>query len=195
MDPTSALHLSYGVTEEKVLGMGMEAGFSLMGRHNVIDLAYSPPQDAAAMKVTVRQGKAKVCGYYSFSNFSADKVRNHKSRYELDAKLNDFESLSMTYDQGTSAAKVQVTRRLDPRNTVKAEYNYVSSAKKFVALTLKHAYNKQHVLSIGANYGTKKLKLQWDVTTQNGPWTLATTFGFNGAPHRGDFTIKRRFEL
>lgn len=189
------MHLSYGVTEEKVLGMGMETGFSLFGRQNVIDLAYAPPQDTAAMKLTVRQGNTKVCGYYTFSNFSADRAKNHKSRYELDSKLNDFESLKMSYDQGTRAAKIKVARRLDTRNRFEAEYNYISSAKKFVALTLKHAYNKMHTISLGANYGTRKFKAEWDVKTLNGPWTLSTTFGFSTAPHKGDFLLKRRFEL
>jgi hypothetical protein len=195
MDPSTAMHVSYGVTEEKILGLGMETGFDVWGRQNVVDLAYSPPQDTAAVKVTMRQGKTKVCGYYSFSNFSSEKFKNHKSRYELDAKLNDFESLKMTFDQGTRAAKVKVARRLDPRNSIQAEYNYVTSTKKFVALTLKHAYNKMHTISLGANYGTRKFKLDWDVKTQNGPWNLSTTFGFNTAPLKGDFTIKRRFEL
>lgn len=195
MDHSTSLHASYGVTEEKILGMGLETGFSLMGRQNVVDLAYSPPQDSAAMKVTVRQGKTKVCGYFSFSNFSTEKAKNHKSRYELDAKLNEFESLKMSFDQGTRAAKVKVARRLDARNVVQAEYNHVTSTKKFLVLTLKHAYNKMHTISLNANYGSRKFRLDWDVKTQNGPWNLATSFGFSSAPSKGDFTIKRRFEL
>lgn len=195
IEPTSAVHASYGVTDEKLLGMGMETGFSLFGRQNVVDLAYSPPQDAAAMKLTTRQGKTKVCGYFSFSDFSVDKVKNHMSRYELDAKLSDFESLKMSFEQGTRAAKLRVARRLDVRNTVQAEYNYVTSTKKFIVLSLKHAYNKMHTVSLSANYGSRKFKLDWDVKTQSGPWNVATTFGFNSAPSKGDFTIKRRFEL
>lgn len=175
--------------------MGVETGFCLFGRQNVVDLAYSPAQDSAAMKLTTRQGKTKVCGYFSFSNFSADKAKNHKSRYELDAKLSDLESLKMSFEQGTRAAKLRVSRRLDTRNTAQVEYNYVASTKKFVVLSLKHAYNKMHTVSLSANYGSRKFKLDWDVKTQSGPWNLATSFGFSSAPSKGDFTIKRRFEL
>jgi hypothetical protein len=170
MDDSSTLYLSYGVSEEKVLGIGMETGFDLLGRKNAIDLAYSPPTDSAAMKLTVRQGKTKICGYYTFDNISESNIKNHKSRYELDTKLNDFESLNMTFDQGTRAAKLKVTRSLDRKNRLVAEYNHVTATKKFVALTLKHALSKVHTISMGANYGTHKYKMEWDCKTANIPF-------------------------
>lgn len=194
-DSSSSIHVSYGVTEEKLLGMGVEKGFSAFGRQNVVDMAYSPAQDSAAMRMTTRQGKTKICGYFAFSDFSADKAKNHKSRYELDAKLSDFESLKMSFEQGTRAAKLRVVRRLDVRNTAQVEYNYVTSTKKFLVFSLKHACNKMHTISLSANYGSRKFKLDWDVKTQSGPWNLATSFGFSSAPSKGDFTVKRRFEL
>jgi hypothetical protein len=191
----SSLHLSYGVTEEKLLGMGMETGFDLFGRQNVVDLAYSPPLDTAAMKLTVRQGKTKMAGFFAFENFSSSHVKNHKCSYELDTKLNDFESLKMKFNQKTRASKIKVSRRLDAKNRLEAEYSYMDATKKFVALTLKHAYNKAHTFSVGANYGSRKYRLEWDCKTANGPWTVTSSFGFNTPPHKGDWSIKRRFEF
>jgi hypothetical protein len=191
----SSLHVSYGVTEEKLLGVGMETGFDIFGRKNVVDLAYSPPQDAAAMKLTVRQGKSKIAGFFSFENFSASHVKNHKASYELDTKLNEFESLRMTFNQKTRAAKIKVSRKLDAKNRLDAEYSYIDAARKFVTLTLKHAYSKSHTFSAGANYGSRKYRLEWDCKTANGPWTVTSSFGFSTAPHKGDWSVKRRFEF
>jgi hypothetical protein len=195
LDDSSTVYLSYGVSEEKLLGLGMESGFDLFGRKNVVDLAYSPPSDSAAMKLTVRQGKTKLCGYYSFDNFSESNFRNHKSRYELDTTLNDYESLNMTFDQGSRAAKLKVSRKLDRKNRLVAEYNHVTSTKKFVALTLKHALSRVHTISLGANYGNRKYKIEWDCKTANGPWTVTSAFPFNRSPHTGDFSLRRRFEF
>lgn len=191
----SAAHLTYGVTDAQLLGVGIESGATLFGRPTTIDLAYSPPQDAAALKLTLKDGKMKMAAYYGFNAFTSSGVANHKSRYELDAKLSTLEAVKLTFDQGSKAAKMRVTRKLDKRNTLQAEYNFVTATKKFVAVTLKHAYSKQHAFSLQSNYGTRKFKVEWDLKTENGPWTAATTFGFNTAPYKCDFTLKRRFEI
>lgn len=195
IDDSSTVYLAYGVTDEKIVGIGLETGFNLFGRSNVVDLVYSPPQDSAAVKVSVRQGLTKLSGYFGFDQFSTANVRNHRSRYELDTKLNDFESFKMAFDQTTKAAKIKINRRLDTKNRFEAEYSYMDSARKFVTLTLKHAYSKVHTFSVGANYGTRKYRLEWDCKTGNGPWTVTTSFGFNTAPYRGEWTLKRRFEF
>lgn len=195
IDDSSSAHMTYGVTEEKIMSLGMETGFGLLGRTNVVDLMYAPPSDQAALKMTVRQGKTKLSGTYLFPSFSTAHLKQHKSKYELSTKLNEFEKLEMTFDQTSKAAKVKLSRKLDSRNRLDGEYNYVDAGKRFVALTLKHAYNQTHSFSMGANYGTRKYKVEWGIATANGPWTINSSFGFNQAPYKGEWTLKRRFEF
>lgn len=179
VDDSNTIYGSYGVTDEKVVALGIESGFSAFGRRNTIDMAYHPPRDSARMKVAVRQGKTKISAFFSFENFQANNVKDHSERYELDAKLSGVESLKMSFDGKTKASKVKVSRKLDPKNRLDAEYSYVTSASKHVSLTFKHQYSKVHAFSVTTDYGARKYKVEWDCKTDNGPWTVATSFPFN----------------
>jgi len=87
--------------------------------------------------------------------------------------------LKMSFDGKTKASKVKVSRKLDPKNRLDAEYNYIGADSKFVSLTFKHQYSKVHTFSMNTNYGSRKYKIEWDCKTENGPWTVATSFPFN----------------
>lgn len=132
------------------------------------------------MKVAVRQGKTKVSAVFSFDNFQSSKLNDHSERYELDAKLSGVESLKMSFDGKTKASKVKVSRKLDPKNKLEALYSYQNESSKSVCLTFKHQYSKVHTFSIATDYGSRKFKAEWDCKTDNGPWTIATSFPFNG---------------
>lgn len=195
IDKNSTAYLIYGVTDEKIAACGLETGFSFSGRSAVVDLIYAPPQDSAAAKFSLRRGLTKICGYFGFDQFSTSRLANPRMRYELDTKLSDSNSFKMVLDQTDKTAKMKFNRRLDEKNRIEAEYVYRNPARKFLTLTLKHAYSKNLTFAVGANYGDRKYKVEWDSKGKNGPWTLTTTFGFNTAPYRGDWILKRRFEI
>ena len=142
-------------------------------------MMYNPPSDTAAVKAAVRQGKTKLSGVFSFDQFKTGNIKNHSEMFELDAKLSGVESLKMSFNTKTKASKIKVSRKLDPKNKLDAEYNYVDASTKNVSLTLKHSYSKRHTFSVATNYGSKKFKVEWDCKTENGPWTLAANFPFN----------------
>lgn len=195
VDDNNTIYGSYGVTDEKVVALGLETGFTAFGRRNTVDMTYHPPRDSARMKVAVRQGKTKISAFFSFENFQAKNVQDHSEQYELDAKLSGVESLKMSFDGKTKAAKVKVSRKLDPKNKLDAQYHYVNPTTKNVSLTFKHQYSKVHTFAVTTDYGARKYKVEWDCKTDNGPWTVATSFPFNASPHKGDWHIKRRFEF
>lgn len=195
MDDTNTLYTSYAVTDEKVTALGLETGFTAFGRQNTIDMTYSPPHDTAKLKVAVRQGKTKLSGLFTFEDFQQSKVSKHSERYEFDAKLSGAESLKMSFDGKSKAAKVKVSRKLDPKNKLDAEYHYTDSSLKYVSLNFKHQYSKVHAFSVTTDYGARKFKVEWNCNTENGPWTVGSSFAFNASPHKGDWSIKRRFEF
>ncbi|PXF49019.1 hypothetical protein BWQ96_01157 [Gracilariopsis chorda] len=195
IDDAHTIYASYGVTEEKLVALGIESGFTAFGKRSTFDLTYNPPKDSATLKAAVRQGKLKLTGIFSFDSLKKDTVKNHSERYEVDAKISGSESLKMSFDGKSRAAKVKLSRKLDPKNKLDAEYHHISAGSKAVVLTLKHAYNKAHTFSLGFNYGGKKCKVEWDCKTENGPWTVTTNFPFNASPLSGDLSIKRRFDF
>lgn len=178
-DDNYTAHASYGVTDEKVISLGLETGFCAFGRRSTVDATYSPPTDTAVIKAAVRQGKTKLTGIFSFPYLKTCHLKDHHEKYELDASLSGVENLKMTFDAKSKAGKVKVTRKLDPKNKIDAEYNYVDGSNKYVALTFKHQYSKIHDFAITTNYGSRKYKVEWDCKTDNGPWTVATSFPFN----------------
>lgn len=159
--------------------MGLETGFTAFGRRSTVDIQYNPPKDTAMIKCAIRQGKTKLSAMFSFDSFKQDTLKNHAERYEFDAKLSSTESLKLAFDASSKAGKIKVTRKLDPKNRVDAEYNYNNTNSKYVALTLKHQYSKTHTFGVTTNYGAKKFRVEWDCKTDNGPWTVSTNFPFN----------------
>lgn len=179
VDDANTVYGSYGVTDERVAAVGLETGFTAFGRRNTVDLSYQPPSDAAALKLAVRQGKTKVAAHVTFDDFQKNRGAKRGERYELDARLSGVENLKMSFDASSKAAKVKVSRRLDPKNRLDAEYSYISAASRFVSLTFKHQYSKVHAFAVTTNYGARNYKLEWDCKTDNGPWTVSTSFPFN----------------
>lgn len=179
LDSANTLHGVYGVTDEKVLSLGWETGFVAFGRRNTVDLNYYPHTDVTALKVAVRQSKTKVSGVFTFNNFTSSHIKDHAENYELDAKLNGMESLKMNFNAKTNAAKVKISRKLDAKNTLQAEYVYANRDHRYVSVCFKHAYSKTHTFAVTTNYGTKKYDVEWDCKTDNGPWTISTAFPFN----------------
>ena len=130
-------------------------------------------------KLAIRQGKVKLSTLVSFPNFKTSSCKEHVERYELDAKLSPIESLRLSFDGKSKASKIKVTRKLDPKNRIDAEYNYTSASLKYASLTFKHYYSKVHTFGINANYGSRKYRAEWECNTENGPWTVSTSFPFN----------------
>lgn len=178
LDDANTLYASYGVTDEKLTALGLETGFTAFGKRNTFDATYSPSTDAAKLKVAIRQGKVKASGVFSFNNVQKSKVSERSDKYELDVKLSSVESLKMAYDVKRRATKVKLSRKLDPKNKLDAEYSYVDSTSKFVSLTFKHQYSKVHGFGVVVDYGAKKYKVDWDCKTDNGPWTVSAMFPF-----------------
>lgn len=178
LDGSNTVYSTYSVTDEKVLALGLESGFTAFGRRNTIDLVYHPPRDNAGLKVSVRQGKTKVSGIFSFDNIQANNIKDTTARYELDAKLNGMESLKMSFDGKSRAAKIKLSRKLDSRNRFEAEYSYATPDSKFVSLSYKHFYSKNNTFVLSTNYGSRRYKIEWDCKTDNGPWNVSTSFPF-----------------
>lgn len=177
LDDNNTIYAYYGVTDERLLSAGLETGFTAFGRRSTVDLVYLPPRDAAKAKLSVRQGKMKMAAV-----LTAEKARDPKSisaRYELDAKLSGVESLKMMFDARSKASRLKVSRKLDPKNKLEAEYNYHNPSSKSVSLTFTHQYSKLHTFGVTTNYGARKYTVEWDCRTDNGPWTVATSFPFN----------------
>lgn len=179
IDDTNTIYGSYGVTDEKVTSLGLETAFAAFGRSSTVDLVYKPPADSASAKISVRNGKTKLTGFFSFANFKDDNVKNHAETYELDAKLSGVESLKMSFNAKTRASKIKVSRKLDPKNRIEGEYSYVDAASKYVSVKLKHQYNNTHTFGVTTNYGPRRYKVEWDCKTENGPWNISSTFPFN----------------
>lgn len=132
----------------------------------------------AAIKAAVRFGKTKLSTMASFPDLQKAGLAKSRIQYHLDASLSAAERLKLSFNAHTRAAKVKLSRRLDDKNRFDAEYNYIDNTSRFLCVTLKHQYNNTHSFAITGNYGAKKFTLEWDCKTENGPWTLATTFPF-----------------
>lgn len=195
VDDNNTLYGCYGVTDEKLVNLGVETGVNILNRRATIDMKYLPARDSASLKLAVRQGNVKVSAISSFNNLATSNVKNHGEQFELDAVLSGVESLKMSFDAVTKAASVKVCRKLDVKNKLEAEYLYNDAANRFVTLKLKHCYSPVHSFSTLINYGLKKYTVEWDCHTDNGPWTIATSFPFSSSPHSGEWHIKRRFEF
>lgn len=180
LDDVNTVYGSYGVTEEKISALGIESAFSAFKRESTVDLTYIPPNDSARVKLAVRQGKVKVSAVVSFDNVQKSDLNEHAERYEFDARLSGIESLKLSFDGKTKAAGVKVSRKLDVKNKLDAEYKYVNSSSQSVSLTFKHQYNKNHLFSMTTDYGSRKYFVEWECKTENGPWTVATSFPFSG---------------
>lgn len=194
-DDNNTVYTTYAVTDERVSSVGLESGMSAFGRRLTLDMTGFPPRDATALKLAIRQGKTKVASTFSFDSVQDRKTTAMRARYELDAKLSAAESLKMSFDAKSHAAKVKVSRKLDPKNKLDAEYNYIDADSKFLSVKFAHQYNSTHSFAVTANYGSRKYIVDWDCKTDNGPWTVSSSFPFNASPHTGDWQVKRRFEF
>ncbi|CAN8063830.1 unnamed protein product [Agarophyton chilense] len=195
VDDANTVYATYGVTDEKLLSLGVETGFTAFSRRGTVDLTYSPPRDAAVLKTAVRQGMFKVSAFFSFDNFKKDYVKSHSERYEVEAKISSTENLKIAFDGKSRAARIKLSHKLDSKNKLDAEYQHLAAGSKAVVFTLKHVYSKAHTFSLGFNYGANKCKAEWDCRTDNGPWTITTNFPFDASPLSGDLSIKRRFDF
>ena len=88
-----------------------------------------------------------------------------------------------------------MTRKLDKRNKVDACYVYENQEKKYMKVKLKHSVNKWNSLGVSMDYGKRKYGVDWDIKSENGPWSFKAGFPFDKSPRTGDFSIKRRFEF
>lgn len=195
IDDTSRVHATYAVTEERVTSFGLETNFQLFGRPSVIDLLYLPPSDTARAKMTVRNGKTRLTGFFSFANVKSDTYSNHSEQYELDTQLSGKENLNIFFDTNSKAASVKVSRKLDPKNKLDAMYVYANQSNRYAKLKLKHRYSDAQTFGLGTDYGGKKYSVEWEVRTNNGPWNFKASFPFDKSPKSGDLSIKRRFEF
>lgn len=190
-------HAKYGITDEKLLGVGLETRFEFLGRANTVDMVYAPASDVGTMKLAVKQGAAKLSGSFSFDGLRARRVLSlPAAQYELNAKLNDVESIKLGFNKKSRAAKVKWMRKLDPRNRLDFELHYPganANKEKFAVVSLNHAVSKRHAVTYSTNYGTKKHLLEWVYKTQAGPWTVACDLAFDKP--RGNWNVKRRFDF
>lgn len=180
IDDVNTVYGSYGVTEEKLGAVGIESALTTFKRDSMVDLTYIPRSDSARVKLAVRQGKVRVSAAVSFDDIQKSNLNEHAERYEFDAKLSGSESLKLAFDGKTKAAEAKVSRKLDVKNRLDAEYRYVDSSSQSVSLTFQHQYNKNHLFSMTTDYGSHKYFVEWECNTENGPWTVATSFPFNG---------------
>lgn len=168
------------MTDEKVSSFGFESGFHMGKARSTVDVSYLPPLDAAACKLSVRQGKIKLAAMTTVTSVrSGGEGRQHTESFELDSKLSAKESLSMSFNAKSKATTLKISRRLDPKNKVEAQYVYNKASDQFGTLSYTHIYSKMHVFSTNINYGAKKFNIEWDCSTDNGPWTLTSSFPFN----------------
>lgn len=195
IDNTNTVYGSYGVTDEKITSVGLETAFAMFGRRNTLDMTYFPPKDSGALKLSIRQGKVKASTTVSFDNLRSKNVSDHAERYEIDAKLSGTEAVKMAYNAKTHAAKCKLSKKLDSRNRIDAEYNYVNNNTRFLSMTFKHVYTEKHAFAINTNYGSRRYNVEWEYDSDHGPWTVVTSFPFNVSPKKGDWIIKRRLEF
>lgn len=195
LNPNSTLYASYGVTDERVNSVGVETSMTWGARRATVDMTYAPPRDSAVVKLGMRQGKVKLSAVTSLDSVRTERLNKHGEQFELDATLSGVESLKLSFNAANKAAKLKVSRKLDAKNKLDAEYAHNDVANRVVSLKLKHSYSKVHTFSALVNYGLKKYTMEWDCNTDNGPWTVSTSFPFNASPHSGDWHVKRRFEF
>lgn len=179
VDPNVTAYGTYGVTDEQISLVGVESGFTILNRNGTADAMYIPPADLAMAKIAIRQGKYRLSTTVNFSNFSSKALAKPSARYELDAQLSGLESLKMMFDGTSKAARLKVTRKLDAKNKLDGEYIYNNRNSKAVNLTMTHNYSKLHTFLANINYGPNKFTVQWEYKTENGPWTVSSTFPFD----------------
>lgn len=191
-------HAGYGVTDERLLAIGLESRFQFLNTANTIDLNYAPTSDVGSVKVAIKQGAARLGAQFSFDGLGERRVVSKPAaRFELDAKLTSSESMKLAFNPANRASKLKVTHRLDCRNSLGVELNYSGggNGKRYFVVGMNHQLSKKHTLGIRSNYGARKFSVDLDYKTSGGPWTVSTDFSFDKSPHIGDWHVKRRFEF
>lgn len=179
-DDNNTFFGTYSVTDEKISSFGFESGFNLGKARSMVDVTYLPPIDAAACKLSVRQGKVKMTATTTVTSVrSGGEGRQHTENFELESALSAKESLFMSFNAKSRATSLKMSRRLDPKNKIEAQYVYNKASDKFATLSYTHIYSKMHTFAANVDYGANKLNVEWNCNTDNGPWKVTSSFPFN----------------
>ncbi len=191
-------HAGYGVTDERLLAIGLESRFNFLGFANTVDFNYAPNPDVGTLKLAMKQGAARLGAQFAFDGIGERRiVSKPATRYELNAKLTANESMKLAFSPATRSSKLKLMHRLDARNRLNVELNYSGggNGKRYFVVGMNHQLSKKHTLGISSNYGARKYSVELDYKTGGGPWTISTDFSYDKSPHIGDWHVKRRFEF
>ncbi|KAK1868437.1 hypothetical protein I4F81_010924 [Pyropia yezoensis] len=222
VSPSSRMYASFALADRSLTRIGAETAAVVTpdALPVLADFSYSPARDTVTAKLSARRGPNLATAWLSAANVSglagglrsalnrpassstgaaageAAKPLSYEQRLEFESRLSDTETLRLQYDVRSRSTRVKLTRVLDKKNRVDAEYSRTSTASQSFVAGYQHKVDSRNKLSASANFGRQVYNVEWENRADGGPWTVKAVLPFAGAPTSlGDFTVRRKFEF
>lgn len=222
VSPSSRMYASFALADRSLTRIGAETAAVVTpdALPVLADFSYSPARDTVTAKLSARRGPNLATAWLSAANVSglagglrsalnrpassstgaaageAAKPLSYEQRLEFESRLSDTETLRLQYDVRSRSTRVKLTRVLDKKNRVDAEYSRISTASQSFVAGYQHKVDSRNKLSASANFGRQVYNVEWENRADGGPWTVKAVLPFAGAPTSlGDFTVRRKFEF
>lgn len=217
--PSSRMYASYALADHSLTRIGAETAMLATADAMPVlaDLSYAPARDTVTAQLSARRGANKATAWLSAANVGtavgslrsmwdkssstaaageAAKPLSYEQRLEFESRLTDAETLRLQYDVRSRSTRVKLTRVLDKKNRVDAEYSRTSTASQSFVAGYQHKVDSRNKLTASANFGRQVYNVEWENKADGGPWTVKAVLPFAGAPTSlGDFTVRRKFEF
>lgn len=224
VSPSSRMYASFALADRSLTRIGAETAAVVTpdALPVLADFSYTPARDTVTAKLSARRGPNLATAWLSAANVSglagglrsalnrpasssstgaaaageATKPLSYEQRLEFESRLSDTETLRLQYDVRSRSTRVKLTRQLDKKNRVDAEYSRTSTAAQSFVAGYQHRVDSRNKLSASANFGRQVYNVEWENRADGGPWTVKAVLPFAGAPTSlGDFTVRRKFEF
>lgn len=222
VSPSSRMYASFALADRSLTRIGAETAAVVTpdALPVLADFSYTPARDTVTAKLSARRGPNLATAWLSAANVSglggglrsalnrsassstgtaageSAKPLSYEQRLEFESRLSDTETLRLQYDVRSRSTRVKLTRVLDKKNRVDAEYSRTSTAAQSFVAGYQHKVDSRNKLSASANFGRQVYNVEWENRADGGPWTVKAVLPFAGAPTSlGDFTVRRKFEF
>lgn len=224
VSPASRMYASFSLADRSLTRIGAETASTVTSDALPVlaDFSYTPARDTVMAKLSARRGPNLATAWLSAANISGlagglrsalnrpaassttdattgeavAKPLSYEQRLEFESRLSDTETLRLQYDVRSRSTRVKLTRVLDKKNRIDAEYSRTSTAAQSFVAGYQHKVDSRNKLSASANFGRQVYNVEWENRADGGPWTVKAVLPFAGAPTSlGDFTVRRKFEF
>jgi len=198
---STLLYGTFNFSDERMDIFGIERGRRLCVDRSaveaVFDLAYQPVRREVRASLTLSRRDLRLFGSFSFFRIRSPHHRRD-ALLKAERELSDGSVLTVAHEVNAGDSRVQLTRNLDPFNTLKLQCTNRAGSTKVLCccmVELHRRINTSSTVICGANWSTKYYNVGWTRQLFDGLLRVELRLPFKGNPSTSDFVLSRRFDL